>query len=102
MKWEYFWFLVAVSFAVVAWGCFLASPVNACEWSWCGESEKPTRSYITNTHRQVQGDLYDPGNGRRVQIRNKHRQIIGYIEKDGRVTNTHRQTVKEIEVERTN
>jgi hypothetical protein len=33
------------------------------------------------------------GHGRRLQIRNNHRQIIGYIEHDGTVTNTHRQKV---------
>ena len=57
----------------------------------------PTRSYIVNTHRQKVGDIYDPGHGRRLQIRNNHRQIIGYIERDGTVTNTHRQKVAGIE-----
>ena len=52
-----------------------------------------TRSYIVNTHRQKVGDVYNPGHGRRLQIRNNHRQIIGYIERDGTVTNTHRQRV---------
>ncbi len=28
-----------------------------------------------------------------LEIRNNHRQIIGYIERDGTVTNTHRQKV---------
>ncbi len=56
-------------------------------------SSTPTRSYIVNTHRQKVGDIYDPGHGRRLQIRNNHRQIIGYIERDGTVTNPHRQKV---------
>ncbi len=60
----------------------------------CTESTStPTRSYIVNTHRQKVGDIYDPGHGRRLQIRNNHRQIIGYIERDGTVTNAHRQEV---------
>jgi hypothetical protein len=46
-----------------------------------------------NTHRQKVGDIHDPGHGRRLQIRNNHRQIIGYIERDGTATNTHRQKV---------
>ncbi len=67
------------------------SPVrSACLMSYCRD-KAPTRTYITNTHRQIVGDLYSPGHGRRIQIRNKHRQIIGYIERSGRVTNTHRQ-----------
>ena len=53
----------------------------------------PTRSYIVNTHRQKIGDIYDPGHGRRLQIRNNSRQILGYIERGGTVTNTHRQKV---------
>ncbi len=60
----------------------------------CTESTStPTRHYITNTHRQKIGDIYDPGHGRRLQIRNNHRQIIGYIERDGTVTNTSRQRI---------
>ena len=84
----------------------LASPEAsaACVMSYCKDSSTaststPTRSYITNTHRQNVGDLYDPGYGRRLQIRNNHRQIIGYIEHDGTVTNTSRQPVAEIELD---
>jgi len=51
------------------------------------------RRAITNTHRQRLGDIYNPGQGRRVQIRDTSRRIIGYIERDGTVTNTHRQKV---------
>ncbi len=58
----------------------------------------PTRSYIVNPDRQIVGDLYDPGHGRRVQIRDTSRRIIGYIERDGAVTNTSRQPVAEIEL----
>ena len=67
----------------------------------CTESSSTgtSRSYIVNTHRQKVGDIYDPGHGRRLQIRNDHRQIIGYIEHDGTVTNTHRQRVREIDLD---
>jgi hypothetical protein len=68
----------------------LSSPEASarCLMSYCKDSSTaststPTRSYITNTHRQKVGDLYDPGHGRRLQIRNNHRQIIWYIEHDG-------------------
>lgn len=44
------------------------------------------------------GDIYDPGTGR-LQIRNNHRQILGYIEEDGDVTNTARQILLEIDDE---
>ncbi len=64
----------------------------------CSESSStPTRSYITNQHRQKVGDLYDPGHGWRVQIRDTDRRIIGYIARDGTVRNTHRQRVGTIE-----
>ena len=52
-----------------------------------------SRSYITNTSRQRLGDIYNPGHGRRVQIRDTSRRIIGYVEADGTVTNTRRQKV---------
>ena len=42
------------------------------------------------------GDLYDPGTGR-IQIRNNSYQILGYIERDGDVTNIRRQKVRSIE-----
>ncbi len=85
--------------AALATMVLATSPASArCIMSYCKDSSTaststPTRSYITNTHRQKVGDLYDPGHGRRLQIRNNHRQIIGYIEHDGTVTNTHRQKV---------
>ena len=86
--------LILAAFAVA----LSAAPASAtCIMSYCKEgaasSSIPSRSYITNTHRQKVGDLYDPGHGRRLQIRDTSRRIIGYIERDGTVTNTHRQKV---------
>ena len=73
----------------------------ACVMSYCkGDSSAtstpaPSTSWaITNTSRQRLGDLYDPGHGRRLQIRDNSRRIIGYIERDGTVTNTHRQKIR--------
>ena len=89
--------LLAASPAALA-VAILATPASAaCLMSYCKDTA-PTRSYITNTHRQIVGDLYDPGHGRRTQIRNTRRQILGYIEADGTITNTRRQKVLEIEV----
>ena len=86
--------LILAAVAVV----LATSPASArCIMSYCKEgaasSSTPSRSYIVNTHRQKVGDIHDPGHGRRLQIRNNHRQIIGYIERDGTATNTHRQKV---------
>jgi hypothetical protein len=39
----------------------------------------------------------DPGHGRRLQIRDKHRRIIGYIERDGDITDKSRRKVGGIE-----
>ena len=77
----------------------LSSPATAggCVMSYCKDGAT-TRSYITNTRRQIVGDLYNPGHGRRTQIRNNRRQILGYVERDGTITNTRRQRVLEIEV----
>ena len=69
----------------------LATPASArCIMSYCKDGAT-TRSHITNTHRQIVGDLYDPGHNRRIQIRDTGRRIIGYIERDGSITNTNRQ-----------
>ena len=73
----------------------LASPADArCIMSYCkGRATTPTRTYITDTDRRIVGDVYDPGNGRRVQIRDNDRRIIGYIEVNGAVTNASRQRI---------
>ncbi len=78
-----------------------ATPAEArCVMSYCQggtaatSTPAPSTSWaITNTSRQRLGDIYNPGHGRRVQIRDTSRRIIGYIERDGTVTNTHRQKV---------
>lgn len=67
---------------------------GACLMSYC-KDDAPKRTYITNTHRQRVGDLYDPGTGR-IQIRDTSRRIVGYIERSGRITNPHRQKIGEI------
>ena len=75
----------------------LATPASArCLMSYC-KDKAPSRSYITNNHRQKVGDLYSPGNGQRVQIRDTSRRIVGYIELDGTITDTHRRKVGSIE-----
>ena len=79
----------------------LASPEASarCLMSYCKDSSTastpaPSTSWaITNTSRQHLGDVYNPGHGRRLQIRDTSRRIIGYIERDGTVTNTSRQRI---------
>ena len=75
----------------------VATPASgACLMSYC-KDKAPTRSHITNTHRQKVGDLYKPGSGQRIQIRDTSRRIIGYIETDGTITNPSRQKVGSVE-----
>lgn len=71
-------------------GSCMSPPANSCVLAHC-KDKASTRTYIINTHRQKIGDLYQPGSGQRTQIRDTSRRIIGYIEMDGSVTNTHRQ-----------
>ena len=54
------------------------------------------RYKVTNDRRQVIGDVYDPGHGRRLQIRDNRRRIIGYVERDGTVTDSRRRKVGKI------
>ncbi len=68
---------------------------SACEWSWCTHAG-PKTTNITDTRRTRVGDLYAPAPGRRVQIRDNRRNIIGYIEPSGRVTDTRRQEIGSI------
>jgi hypothetical protein len=83
----------------------LASPEASarCIMSYCKDgaaTSTPASSTswaITNTSRQRLGDLYNPGHGRRLQIRDTSRRIIGYIERDGDITNKRRRKVGEIE-----
>ena len=75
------------------------SPASArCLMSYCQDkatsTPAPSTSWaITNTSRQRLGDVYNPGSGRRLQIRDNSRRIVGYVERDGSVTNTHRQKI---------
>ncbi len=87
--------LILAALAVV-----LSSPEASarCIMSYCKDgaamatsTPAPSTSWaITNTSRQRLGDIYNPGHGRRIQIRDTSRRIIGYIERDGTVTNTSR------------
>ncbi len=52
---------------------------------------------ITNERRVKVGDFYDPGHGRRIQIRDSRRNIIGYIEKDGKITDKRRRKIGEVD-----
>jgi hypothetical protein len=82
--------LAAFTVAILA-----TSPASAaCLMSYC---ETPATYEIKNLRRQTVGDFYDPGHGRPIQIRNNRRQILGYIEKDGTITNTRRQEVLNVE-----
>ncbi len=62
-------------------GTAASTPAPATSWA------------ITIQHRQKIGDVYSPGGGRRLQLRDNDRRIVGYVERDGTVTNTHRQKV---------
>ena len=95
--------LILFALAVV-----LASPATAgsCDY-YCRKNggaaansgPAPATSWaITNTHRQRIGDIYNPSHGRRLQIRDTSRRIIGYIESDGTVTGTSRQRIGTIEM----
>lgn len=94
----------------------IASPAEArCLMSYCraagaaGEVRRDNgtvtlpapgeRWAITNPSRQRQGDIYNPGAGRRIQIRDNSRQVIAYIERDGTVTNTSRRVIAGIELD---
>ena len=61
----------------------------SCTNMFCG----PKARKITNERGQQRGDIYNPGHGRRLQIRDNRRRIIGYIERNGTVTDTRRRKI---------
>lgn len=86
--------------ATVAALILAVPPVAAgCIMSYCQnrQGQTPSRSHITDINRRIVGDLYDPGHGRRVQIRDADRRIIGYIERSGKITDTRRRKVGSIQ-----
>ena len=90
--------IVLATLAVV----LVASPASARCFKFqngCTEatSTGTSRTYIVNQNRQKIGDLYSPGHGRRVQIRDNDRRILFYIEKDGTITDTRRRKVGTVE-----
>lgn len=60
------------------------------------EARGVERYRIYDTERNIQGDIYDPGHNRRLQIRDKDRNIIGYIEADGTLTDNRRRELGHI------
>ena len=72
----------------------IATPAVAkCQFGICpGEKVK-----ILDDRKRRTGDIYNPGHGRRQQIRDKNRRIIGYIEPSGKITDTRRRKSGSIE-----
>ena len=44
------------------------------------------------------GDIYNPGHGRRLQIRDKRLKVLGYIEPSGKVTDKRRRRIGKIDL----
>ena len=63
----------------------------------CTYSQAAEKYELTDERRVKVGDIYDPGHGRRIQIRDSRRNIIGYIEKDGTVTDKRRRKLGKVE-----
>jgi hypothetical protein len=78
------------------------SPADACEWRHCQDNmfkSGPSKVEIRNSWSEGRirvGDIYDPGHGRPLQIRNNSRQILGTIERDGSVRNPYNQIFLEL------
>ena len=74
--------------------CISLSLLVSCPYNEAASAE---RYKIIDEHRKVVGDIYDPKNDRRVQIRDKQRRIVGYIEKSGKITDKRRRKIGVIE-----
>lgn len=60
------------------------------------EAASAERTKIYDSRNRQVGDIYDPGHGRRLQIRDNNRRIIGYVERSGKITDTRRRKVGEV------
>ena len=87
----------AITLAVITLAMTVAAPAVAkCSFSVCDGQKVKTY----NSRGVISGSIYNPGNNRRLQIRDSRRRIIGYIEPSGKVTDTRRRRLGRIEVAR--
>ena len=82
--------LILFFFAILLWSSVVLSCDYYCRKQGGSVVSIPSRAYITDKDRRVVGDVYNPGPGRRVQIRDKHRRVKWYIDKNGNITDKHR------------
>ena len=82
----------AVLIAILA--VFLASSptVAKCSFGICAGE----RAKLLDSRKLRVGDIYNPGHGRRLQIRDKNLRVLGYIEKSGKITDKQRRSVGSI------
>ena len=80
--------IFAVLFSIVF---FYPKSVYPCTLGIC--DGKRAKTYDSRGRRV--GDLYSPGHGRRLQIRDKNLKILGYIDR-GTVTDTRRRKIGRI------
>ncbi len=88
--------LAMLTFGVALLAISATANAAECKFKFCAgraDTSGPSTRVITNTARQRLGDLYHPGGDRRVQIRDNNLRILGYIEKDGTVTDPNRRIV---------
>jgi len=84
--------ILAVLTATLAVSLATSSAFAKCSFGICAGE----RAKLLDSRKLRVGDIYNPGHGRRLQIRNKHRQILGYIEPSGKITDTRRRKVGSI------
>ena len=85
--------ILAVLTATLA--VFLAtSPAFAkCTFNICAGE----RAKLLDSRKLRVGDIYNPGHGRSLQIRDSRRRVLGYIESSGKITDRRRRKVGSIE-----
>ena len=77
------------------------SPVAACQFKFqCSRTVERSRpqAILDRGRLRQRAEIYDPGHGKPLQVRD-HRtlRVLGYIEKDGTITDWHRRKVGSIE-----
>ena len=78
------WDLIAILSVGFVFG-LVTEVQSQCNFKFCQNragNGAPTRVYTRDTWGRTTGDIYDPGHGRRLQVRDGKRRIIGYIDRN--------------------
>ncbi len=85
--------ILAVLTATLAVSVATSPAFAKCTFNICAGE----RAKLLDGRKLRVGDIYNPGHGRRLQIRDRNLRVLGYIEPSGKITDKRRRMVGSIE-----